>query len=213
MMLLPIASFAQEKLYTIKGCVVARYSESNFEAEPFMHVILTDTTGRIHIGGCQTNFDGMYYIDSVHEGRYMLTFSSVGFERYDTVLTIISDCTIDTLNMYNRWYNINGSRIWERQLKIATPNYIDSYREIYIDYRKAVNSLNKTLNKKNDELIDSCKAVKSVRNIDTILTHLKGVSMKTGYVLDVVYSRGGLGGIAHYYCRKADKPKQYNIRL
>lgn len=27
-------------------------------------------------------------------------------------------------------------------------------------------------------------------------------------MLDVVYSRGGLGGIAHYYCRKADKPKQ-----
>ena len=208
MMLLPIASFAQENLYSIKGCVMARYSENKLAAEPFMNVILMDTTERIHIGGCQTDLGGRYYIDSIPNGRYTLTFRGVGFERFDTVLTISSNCYIDTLEMYNRWYSINGNRIWERQLKIATPNYIDSYREIYIDYRKAVNSLNKTLNKKNDELIDSCKAVKSVRNIDTILTHLKGVSMKTGYVLDVVYSRGGLGGIAHYYCRKADKPKQ-----
>ena len=207
MMLLPLASFAQEKLYTIKGCVVARYSESNFEAEPFMHVRLTDTTGRIHIGGCQTNFDGMYYIDSVHEGRYMLTFSSVGFERYDTVLTIISDCTIDTLNMYNRWYNINGSRIWERQVKIGTPDYTDSYREIYMDYRTAVRDLNKNF-KEIYNLLKRCDTLKILNNVDTILTHLKGVSMKPGYFLDICYNESEMTSIIYYYCRKVDDSKQ-----
>ena len=30
--LLPIAVFAQEELYSIKGCVVAKYSETKFKA-------------------------------------------------------------------------------------------------------------------------------------------------------------------------------------
>ena len=59
--LLPIATFAQEELYSIKGCVMARYSENKLAAEPFMNVILMDTTERIHIGGSQTDFDEILY--------------------------------------------------------------------------------------------------------------------------------------------------------
>ena len=54
-MLLPIASFAQEKLYSVKGCVVARYSGTKFNVEPFVAVLLTDTTENIYIGGSQTD--------------------------------------------------------------------------------------------------------------------------------------------------------------
>ncbi len=206
MMLLPIASFAQEKLYSVKGCVVARYSENKLAAEPFMNVILMDTTERIHIGGCQTDFDGMYYIDSVPEGRYTLTFRGVGFERFDTVLTISSNCYIDTLEIYNRWYSIKGNRIWERQVKIGVPDYSDLYREIYMDYRMAIKGLNKTIDKKIGKLPKRYDALRRVK-VDTILTHLKGVSMKTGYVLDVFYKGGGGGGMALFYCRKADERK------
>ena len=205
-MLLPIASFAQEKLYSIKGCVVEKYSEGKLEAAPFLNVTLTDTTDKIRIGGSHTDFDGMYYIDSVPEGRYMLTVRSVGAENYDTVLTINSDCNIDTVKIYNRWYNINGIRIWERQVKIDVPDYSDSYREIYMDYRMAIKGLNKTIDKKIGKLPKRYDALRRVK-VDTILTHLKGVSMKTGYVLDVFYKGGGGGGMAHFYCRKADERK------
>ncbi len=203
--LLPIVAFAQENLYSIKGCVVEKYSEGKLEAAPFLNVILTDTTDKIRIGGSHTDFDGMYYIDSIPEGRYMLTVRSVGAENYDTVLTINSDCNVDTVKIYNRWYNINGIRIWERQVKIGFPDYSDSYREIYMDYRMAIKGLNKTIDKK-IELPKRYDALRRVK-VDTILTHLKGVSMKTGYVLDVFYKGGGGGGMAHFYCRKADERK------
>ena len=214
-MLLPIALFAQEKLYSIKGCVVEKYSEGKLETAPFLNVTLTDTTDKIRIGGSHTDFDGMYYIDSIPEGRYMLTVRSVGAENYDTVLTINSDCNVDTVKIYNRWYNINGNRIWERQVKIGVPDYSDFCREIYIDYRKSVMELNKTLEKQISCLSESkfgseskCyDALDSIENVDTMLNHLKGVSMKTGYVLDVFYKGGGGGGMAHFYCRKADKRK------
>jgi hypothetical protein len=205
-MLLPIALFAQEKLYSVKGCVVARYSGTKFKVEPFVAVLLTDTTENIYIGGSQTDFDGMYYMDSVPEGRYKLKVSYVFYDSYDTVLTINSDCNIDTVKIYSRLHNINGIRIWERQVKIGVTDYSDSYREIYMDYRMAIKGLNKTIDKKIGKLPKRYDALRRVK-VDTILTHLKGVSMKTGYVLDVFYKGGGGGGMAHFYCRKADERK------
>ena len=204
--LLPIVAFAQENLYSIKGCVMARYSRTKFKVEPFINVILTDTTENIHIGGSQTDFDGMYYIDSIPEGRYKLKFSYVLFDSYDTVFTINSDCNIDTVKIYSRLHNINGIRIWERQVKIGVPDYSDLYREIYMDYRMAIKGLNKTIDKKIGKLPKRYDALRRVK-VDTILTHLKGVSMKTGYVLDVFYKGGGGGGMALFYCRKADERK------
>ena len=206
MMLLPIASFAQEKLYSVKGCVMARYSGTKFNVEPFVAVLLTDTTENIYIGGSQTDFDGMYYIDSIPEGRYKLKVSYVLFDSYDTVFTINSDCNIDTVKIYSRLHNINGIRIWERQVKIGVTDYSDSYREIYMDYRMAIKGLNKTIDKKIGKLPKRYDALRRVK-VDTILTHLKGVSMKTGYVLDVFYKGGGGGGMALFYCRKADERK------
>ena len=205
-MLLPIALFAQEKLYSVKGCVVARYSGTKFKVEPFVAVLLTDTTENIYIGGSQTDFDGMYYIDSIPEGRYKLKVSYVFYDSYDTVLTINSDCNIDTVKIYSRLHNINGARIWERQVKIGVLDYSDLYREIYMDYRMAIKGLNKTIDKKIGKLPKRYDALRRVK-VDTILTHLKGVSMKTGYVLDVFYKGGGGGGMAHFYCRKADERK------
>ena len=205
-MLLPIALFAQEKLYSIKGCVVVRYSGTKFNVEPFVAVLLTDTTENIYIGGSQTDFDGMYYIDSIPEGRYKLKVSDVLFDSYDTVFTINSDCNIDTVKIYSRLHNINGIRIWERQVKIGVTDYSDSYRDIYMDYRMAIKGLNKTIDKKIGKLPKRYDALRRVK-VDTILTHLKGVSMKTGYVLDVFYKGGGGGGMALFYCRKADERK------
>ena len=204
--LLPIVAFAQEKLYSVKGCVVARYSGTKFKVEPFVAVLLTDTIENIYIGGSQTDFDGMYYIDSIPEGRYKLKVSFVFYDSYDTVLTINSNCNIDTVKIYSRLHNINGIRIWERQVKIGVTDYSDSYREIYMDYRMAIKGLNKTIDKKIGKLPKRYDALRRVK-VDTILTHLKGVSMKTGYVLDVFYKGGGGGGMALFYCRKADERK------
>lgn len=207
--LLPIVAFAQENLYSIKGCVVIRNSENESYPEPFMNVIVTDTTEKIHIGDCKTDFDGMYYIDSIPKGRYLLSVSAIGSESYDTILTINSDYSIDTVKIYNRWYNINGNRIWERQLEIGVPDYADIYREIYIDYRTAVNDFNKTLDKKIQHPYKELhNALKRVRNINTILTHLRGVSLKAGYVLDVYYYYGGVGGGTHYYCHRTNEAKK-----
>jgi hypothetical protein len=112
------------------------------------------------------------------------------------------------VKIYSRLHNINGIRIWERQVKIGVPDYSDLYREIYMDYRTAVKDLNKKLDKnirrsyKGDYDTSS-----SVKNVDTILTHLKGVNLKASYVLDVFYKGGGGGGMALFYCRKADERK------
>ena len=122
------------------------------------------------------------------------------------MFTINSDCNIDTVKIYSRLHNINGSRIWERQVKIGTPDYTDSYREIYMDYRTAVKGLNKTIDKKIGKLPKGYDALKRIK-VDTMLTHLKGVSMKTGYILDVFYKGGGGAGMAYFYCRKADEQK------
>jgi hypothetical protein len=92
---------------------------------------------------------------------------------------------------------------------MKTPDYSDFCREIYIDYRKSVVELNKTLEKQICNLSESeCyDAFDSIENVDTMLNHLKGVSLKPGYVLDVFYISNWGGGTAYHYCRRPDESK------
>ena len=78
-----------------------------------------------------------------------------------------------------------------------------------MDYRTAVKDLNKTLDKNIHQPYKGYyNTLKRVRNISKILSCLKGVNLKPGYVLDVYYYDGGVGGGARYYCRRADDRKQ-----
>ena len=71
--LLPIATFAQEELYSIEGYII----ENDFNiydklcAVPFVNVMLTDSTGKI-VGGCQTDTNGKYHIYNIPKGEYTL---------------------------------------------------------------------------------------------------------------------------------------------
>ena len=160
-----------------------------------------------------------FEVVGIPKGTYRLVFAERFGDYSDTIITINTDCCFDTLRVANYYGNISDHYIWQRQCRMKTPDYSDFYREIYIDYRKSVMELNKTLKKQisclsepkfgsESKSITECYDVfDSIDNVDTMLNHLKGVSLKPGYVLDVFYVTNWFGGVAYYYCRRSDKPK------
>ena len=96
--LLPIATFAQKELYSIEGYII----ENNFNiydklcAVPFVNVMLTDSTGKI-VGGCQTDTNGKYHIYNIPKGEYILNLRYIGYDKFDTLLTIESNTNMDTI--------------------------------------------------------------------------------------------------------------------
>ena len=151
--------------------------------------------------------DNRFEVVGIPKGTYRLVFAHYIGEYSDTIITINTDCCFDTLRVSNYYDNISDHYIWQRQCRMKTPDYSDFCREIYIDYRKSVMELNKTLKKQICNLSECYDALDSIENVDTMLNHLKGVSLKPGYVLDVFYISNWGGGTAYYYCRRPDESK------
>ena len=153
--------------------------------------------------------DNRFEVVGIPKGTYRLVFAHYIGGYSDTIITINTDCCFDTLRVSNYYDNISDHYIWQRQCRMKTPDYSDFCREIYIDYRKSVVELNKTLEKQICNLSESeCyDAFDSIENVDTMLNHLKGVSLKPGYVLDVFYISNWGGGTAYYYCRRPGESK------
>ena len=148
-----------------------------------------------------------FEVVGIPKGTYRLVFAQSIKEYSDTVMTINTDCYFDTLGIYNYHTYIDDHYVWQRQCRMTHPDCTDFYREIYIDYRKSVMELNKTLEKQICDLSECYDALDSIENVDTMLNHLKGVSLKPGYVLDVFYISNWGGGTAYYYCRRPDESK------
>ena len=177
MMLLPIASFAQEELYSIEGYII----ENDFNiydklcAVPFVNVMLTDSTGKI-VGGCQTDTNGKYHIYNIPKGEYTLNLRYIGYDKFDTLLTIESNTNMDTIFYWKM------NKIVEYYINIVQnkrySTYTNFYEQTYFEYRKALNRFYE----KDGNL--------TYLNIDSLLSPLKGIHIKAGWKAKYEYGSG-----------------------
>lgn len=174
--LLPIATFAQEELYSIEGYII----ENDFNiydklcAVPFVNVMLTDSTGKI-VGGCQTDTNGKYHIYNIPKGEYTLNLRYIGYDKFDTLLTIESNTNMDTIFYWKM------NKIVEYYINIVQnkrySTYTNFYEQTYFEYRKALNRFYK-------------KDGNLTYNIDSLLSPLKGIHIKKGWKAKYKYGSG-----------------------
>ena len=175
-MLLPIISFAQEELYSIEGYII----ENDFNiydklcAAPFVNVMLTDSTGKI-MNGCQTDTNGKYHIYNIPKGEYTLNLRCIGYDKFDTLLTIESNTNMDTI-FYWKMNKIVEYYINMVQNKRHS-TYTNFYEQTYFEYRKALNRFYK-------------KDGNLTYNIDSLLSPLKGIHIKKGWKAKYKYGSG-----------------------
>lgn len=175
-MLLPIISFAQEELYSIEGYII----ENDFNiydklcVVPFVNVMLTDSTGKI-MNGCQTDTNGKYHIYNIPKGEYTLNLRCIGYDKFDTLLTIESNTNMDTI-FYWKMNKIVEYYINMVQNKRHS-TYTNFYEQTYFEYRKALNRFYK-------------KDGNLTYNIDSLLSPLKGIHIKKGWKAKYKYGSG-----------------------
>lgn len=178
--LLPIATFAQEELYSIEGYIIENDFDidDNLCAVPFVNVMLTDSTGKI-VGGCQTDTNGKYHIYNIPKGEYTLNLRYIGYDKFDTLLTIESNTNMDTIFYWMM------NKIVEYYINIVQnkkySTYTNFYEQTYFEYRKALNRFYK-------------KDGNLTYNIDSLLSPLKGIHIKKGWKAKYKY---GLGIVMH----------------
>ena len=190
---------------SIKGII------NNPFAYGFSYMQVKDTNEAL-VSEFTMDSNGYFEATDIPKGTYRLVFAWSIDSYTDTIITIDSVCDFDTLNIRNNTdLHIADHYIWQRQLKMPTPDYSDFYREIYIDYRKTVDSLNEELQKRIEDrgasFEDFVDTLNDIENVNVMLTHLKDISLKPGYVLDIFHSSNWGNGLAHYYCRKTNEPK------
>lgn len=156
----------------------------------------------------QMDKDGRYEVSGIPKGQYILTFLWNDFTTFsDTLITLDKDCDLDTLRYeYNSYSGCHY--IWRTQCLINTPSYSTPFREIYINYRKAIDNLNLVFDVDNESY---CYITDNVEDVNDLLSNLEGVRLKEGMLLDVSYFGGWGGGGVYYYCRKAGEPKPDEI--
>ncbi len=175
-MLLPIISFAQEELYSIEGYIIENDFDidDNLCAVPFVNVMLTDSTGKI-VGGCQTDTNGKYHIYNIPKGEYTLNLRYIGYDKFDTLLTIESNTNMDTIFYWKM------NKIVEYYINIVQnkrySTYTNFYEQTYFEYRKALNRFYK-------------KDGNLTYNIDSLLSPLKGIHIKKGWKAKYKYGSG-----------------------
>ncbi|MBR3939688.1 MAG: carboxypeptidase-like regulatory domain-containing protein [Bacteroidales bacterium] len=174
--LLPIATFAQEELYSIEGYIIENDFDidDNLCAVPFVNVMLTDSTGKI-VGGCQTDTNGKYHIYNIPKGEYTLNLRYIGYDKFDTLLTIESNTNMDTIFYWKM------NKIVEYYINIVQnkrySTYTNFYEQTYFEYRKALNRFYK-------------KDGNLTYNIDSLLSPLKGIHIKAGWKAKYEYGSG-----------------------
>ena len=175
--LLPIATFAQEELYSIEGYIIENDFDidDNLCAVPFVNVMLTDSTGKI-VGGCQTDTNGKYHIYNIPKGEYTLNLRYIGYDKFDTLLTIESNTNMDTIFYWKM------NKIVEYYINIVQnkrySTYTNFYEQTYFEYRKALNRFYE----KDGNL--------TYLNIDSLLSPLKGIHIKAGWKAKYEYGSG-----------------------
>lgn len=175
--LLPIATFAQEELYSIEGYIIENDFDidDNLCAVPFVNVMLTDSTGKI-VGGCQTDTNGKYHIYNIPKGEYTLNLRYIGYDKFDTLLTIESNTNMDTIFYWKM------NKIVEYYINMVQNKryntYANFYEQTYFEYRKALNRFYE----KDGNL--------TYLNIDSLLSPLKGIHIKAGWKAKYEYGSG-----------------------
>ncbi len=174
--LLPIATFAQKELYSIEGYIIENDFDidDNLCAVPFVNVMLTDSTGKI-VNGCQTDTNGKYHIYNIPKGEYTLNLRYIGYDKFDTLLTIESNTNMDTIFYWKM------NKIVEYYINIVQnkkySTYTNFYEQTYFEYRKALNRFYK-------------KDGNLTYNIDSLLSPLKGIHIKKGWKAKYKYGSG-----------------------
>lgn len=156
--------FAQET-GTITGTLLDK--ESNNQPLPFANVLIKNTTK-----GTTTDFDGLYSIDNLEPGTYILEFSFIGYETLDKEVVVIAGQTV-TANA-----SIGASAAALDEVIIKTTTKKESEAAILLEQKNAV-----TIQQKigAQEL-----SKKGVSDVATGLTKATGISKQS----DKLYVRG-----------------------
>ncbi len=156
--------FAQET-GSITGTLLDK--ESNNQPLPFANVLIKGTTK-----GTTTDFDGLYTIDNLEPGIYVVEFSFIGYESLDKEVIVPSGRTI-TVNA-----SIGASAAALDEVIIKTTTKKESEAAILLEQKNAV-----TIQQKigAQEL-----AKKGVSDVATGLTKATGISKQS----DKLYVRG-----------------------
>ncbi len=141
--------------------------ESNNQPLPFANVLIKGTTK-----GTTTDFDGLYTIDNLEPGTYIVEFSFVGYETLDKEVVVTAGQTV-TVNT-----SIGASAAALDEVVIKTTTKKESEAAILLEQKNAV-----TIQQKigAQEL-----AKKGVSDVATGLTKATGISRQS----DKLYVRG-----------------------
>ncbi len=190
-LLFPLSICAQNKGFTIWGCV-----SNGASTVPNVYVALGDTAWD-DAGETRTNRNGTFTLSSVPKGSYTLRIRDGLF--YETKkIEVHSNITLDTILIEERMME---PTIWYLQKTDTTPS-ANRYYQQYLHYRRAIDALNISYSRKTYSY-----NVDSIDNANSVLTSLHGLSIEEGWLLDVYYGGGDLGGNVIFYTRRTSDPK------
>ncbi|MBP5676984.1 MAG: carboxypeptidase regulatory-like domain-containing protein [Bacteroidales bacterium] len=192
MLLSPLALFAQEKGFTIRG-----YVSNGVGIVPEVYVSIGDTSWD-DLGGTRTDRNGEFTLNNIPQGTYTIRIHS-GFNNLHQKLDINSDLTLDTILIEEEELESN---IWYLQKTDSTPA-TDPYLRQYLDFRHAIDAMNLSYSWKTHSY-----NVDSLPDANSVLTSLRGVSIDEGWLLDVYCEGQYGGGGVKFYTRRTDEPKR-----
>lgn len=190
-LLFPLSVCAQNKGFTIQGCVI-----NGVSTVPNVYVALGDTAWN-NAGEARTNRNGTFTLSSVPEGSYMLSIHT-GFFQKRQKIDVNSSIALDTILVEE---DMLGPTIWYLQKTDTAPSANPYYLQ-YLDYRRAIDALNINYSRKTHTY-----NVDSIDDANSVLASLHGLSIEEGWLLDVYYSGGNMGGNVIFYTRRTSDSK------
>lgn len=189
MLLSPLALFAQEKGFTIRG-----YVSNGVGMVPEENVSIGDTSWD-NLGKTRTDRNGEFTLNNIPQGTYTIRLKGSSSIR----LEVDSDLMLDTILVEEEDLEWN---IWFLQKTDPEPA-TDPYLRQYLDFRHAIDAMNLSYSWKTHSY-----NVDSLPDANSVLTSLRGVSIDEGWLLDVYCEGQYGGGGVKFYTRRTDEPKR-----
>lgn len=191
-MLFSLTLCAQEKGFSIRG-----YVSNGVGMVPAMRVTLLGDTSWNNIAKTQTDRNGMFFLDNVPEGSYILLVYG-SFYPSEQEIDVHSNLTLDTVLVEETMLE---PTIWYLQ-KTDSTSPADPYYRQYLDYRRAIDALNISYSR-----ATLSYSVDSIPDATSVLATFRGISLEKGWLLDVYYGGGQMGGAVSFYIRQTREPK------
>ena len=183
--LLLASCHAQDGEYTVRG-----YISNGAGGIPNVTVILGEDTVR-------TDLDGQFVFNNVKQGKKKLVVYEL-FGLTSKQISVHSNITLDTIIIKEYFLD---ETIWFLQSHSFTD---EPYMQQYLDFRRAIDSL--PLVFVSDTALDYYN-VDSIPNANGVMDALRGVALEKGWLLDVYYGGGDMGGYVMFYTRHEGEPK------